>query len=78
LEGGIKIKWDYIQRTVDLSMPGYIKATLHKYQHPNPNGPNMHHIHGINPHMELNNNSQHQQTPQHSSLLWTSNAYKNK
>jgi hypothetical protein len=30
----IKIKWDYPNCTVDLSMPGYIAATLHKYQHP--------------------------------------------
>jgi hypothetical protein len=33
---GITIKWDYNQRTVDLSMPGYIQAALHKYQHPQP------------------------------------------
>jgi hypothetical protein len=31
---GIQIKWDYHHRTVDLSMPGYIAAMLHKYQHP--------------------------------------------
>jgi hypothetical protein len=31
---GIHIKWDYENRTVDLSMLGYIAATLHKYQHP--------------------------------------------
>jgi hypothetical protein len=30
---GITIKWDYDKRTVDLSMPGYIASTLHKYQH---------------------------------------------
>ena len=33
---GITLNWDYINRTVDLSMPGCIQATLHKYQHPNP------------------------------------------
>ena len=33
---GITIKWDYAKRTVDLSMPGYIHAALHKYQHPAP------------------------------------------
>jgi hypothetical protein len=27
---GIKIQWDYIQQTVDLSMTGYIKVALHK------------------------------------------------
>jgi hypothetical protein len=31
---GIHIQWDYEKRTVDLSMPGYIAATLHKLQHP--------------------------------------------
>ena len=30
---GVSLKWDYQQRTVDLSMPGYVKATLHKFQH---------------------------------------------
>jgi hypothetical protein len=29
---GLTLEWDYTNRTVDLSMPGYIKATLHKYQ----------------------------------------------
>ena len=33
---GITLKWDYTNRTVDLSMPGYIQAMLHKYQHPSP------------------------------------------
>ncbi len=33
---GITIKWDYTNRTVDLSMPGYVQAMLHKYQHPAP------------------------------------------
>jgi hypothetical protein len=31
---GLTLEWDYKNRTVDLSMPGYIKAALHKYQHP--------------------------------------------
>jgi hypothetical protein len=31
---GIKIKWDYPNRTIDLSMTGYIAATQYKYQHP--------------------------------------------
>jgi hypothetical protein len=30
---GLKINWDYNNGTVDLYMPGYIKASLHKYQH---------------------------------------------
>jgi hypothetical protein len=31
---GLALDWDYKNRTVYLSMHGYIKATLHKYQHP--------------------------------------------
>jgi hypothetical protein len=30
---GLTLDWDFTNRTVDLSMPGYIKAALHKYQH---------------------------------------------
>jgi hypothetical protein len=33
---GLTLGRDYKHRTVDLSMPGYIKAALHKYQHPAP------------------------------------------
>jgi hypothetical protein len=33
---GLTLEWDYKKRTVDLSMPGYIKAALHKYQHAAP------------------------------------------
>ena len=33
---GISLKWDYTNRTVDLSMPGYIKKVLHKFQHRQP------------------------------------------
>jgi hypothetical protein len=29
------MKWDYVKRT-DLSMPGYVKAVLHRFQHPDP------------------------------------------
>jgi hypothetical protein len=36
---GITINWNYDQGVVDLSMPGYIKATLHKFQHPTPPRP---------------------------------------
>jgi hypothetical protein len=36
---GITLHWDYLQRHVDLSMPGYITAMLHKYQHPPSNRP---------------------------------------
>jgi endonuclease I len=33
---GSKIVWDYANVTVDLSTSDYIKADLHKYQHPAP------------------------------------------
>jgi hypothetical protein len=36
---GLTLDWDYKNRTVDLSMPGYIKAALHKYQHGAPARP---------------------------------------
>jgi hypothetical protein len=36
---GLTLEWDYQKRTVDLSMPGYIKAALHKYQHAAPTRP---------------------------------------
>jgi hypothetical protein len=36
---GITLKWDYNNRTVKLSMPGYVKAALHKFQHPEPSRP---------------------------------------
>jgi hypothetical protein len=36
---GITLKWDYENRHVDLSMPGYIKDALHKFQHPMPKRP---------------------------------------
>jgi hypothetical protein len=36
---GLTLDWDYKNCTVDLSMPVYIKAALHKYQHPAPARP---------------------------------------
>jgi len=36
---GITLKWDYENRTVDLSMPGYVEKALHKFQHPAPSRP---------------------------------------
>jgi hypothetical protein len=47
---GLALDWDYTNRTVDLSMPGYIKAALHKYQHPAPARPE-HAPHTWNPPM---------------------------
>jgi hypothetical protein len=33
---GISLKWDYTNRTVDLSMPGYVEEALLEFQHPLP------------------------------------------
>jgi hypothetical protein len=35
----ITLKWDYLARTVNLSMPGYIYTVLHKFQHLLPSRP---------------------------------------
>jgi hypothetical protein len=47
---GLSLHWDYVDRTVDLSMPGYIPAGLHKFQHPDPLRPRHlpHHWHRPN------------------------------
>jgi hypothetical protein len=36
---GLTLEWDYKNHTVDLSIPGYIKEALHKYQHAAPARP---------------------------------------
>ena len=36
---GVTLKWDYDKRILDTSMPGYIAAALHKFQHPMPTRP---------------------------------------
>eukprot|EP00957_Ditylum_brightwellii_P173101 13178465-Ditylum_brightwellii.AAC.1 len=36
---GLTLDWNYTLGTVDISMPGYIKAALHKFQHPTPTLP---------------------------------------
>jgi hypothetical protein len=36
---GIKLKWDYKARTLDISMPGYIRKQLQKYKHDAPTRP---------------------------------------
>jgi hypothetical protein len=36
---GLALKWDYLARTVQLSMPGYVEAALNKFQHPLPTKP---------------------------------------
>jgi hypothetical protein len=45
---GLTLNWNYKDGTVDLSIPGYIKAALHKYQHPAPARPK-HSPHTWNP-----------------------------
>jgi hypothetical protein len=45
---GLTLEWDYKNRTVDLSMPVYIKAALYKYQHAAPARPE-HALHTWNP-----------------------------
>jgi hypothetical protein len=36
---GITLNWDYANKHVDLSMPGYFKDALHRFQHPLPKRP---------------------------------------
>jgi hypothetical protein len=36
---GITLKWNYMSKHVDLSMPGYIKDAIQKFQHPLPKRP---------------------------------------
>jgi hypothetical protein len=45
---GLTLEWDYKNRIVDLSMPGYIKTALHTYQHAAPARPE-HASHTWNP-----------------------------
>jgi hypothetical protein len=36
---GLTLKWDYKTRTCDISMPGYIKHVLQRFNHPAPAHP---------------------------------------
>jgi len=36
---GLTLEWDYVQRTVDISMPGYIERALLRFRHPHPKRP---------------------------------------
>jgi hypothetical protein len=36
---GVTLKWDYKNRTCDISMPGYVSNVLSKFQHDTPNHP---------------------------------------
>ena len=38
---GITLKWDYIRRTFEFSMPGYIEAILNRFHHPHPIKPEL-------------------------------------
>ena len=46
---GIALKWDYEKGTVQLSMPGYLHAALHSFQHENPKDHSIHHTPRHNP-----------------------------
>ena len=39
LYSGITLNWDYKSGILDISMPGYVKEALHKFQHPTPSLP---------------------------------------
>ena len=39
---GIKLKCDYKKRQLEISIPGYMKDALHKFEYPNPTIP--HHL----------------------------------
>jgi hypothetical protein len=39
LYSGMTLKWDYINRTCDISMPGYVSNVLSKFQHDAPKHP---------------------------------------
>ena len=36
---GISLRWDYKQRTLETSVPGFVNKALTKYQHPKPAKP---------------------------------------
>lgn len=36
---GLTLDWDYVNHTVNITMPGYINEVLHKFQHPKPTKP---------------------------------------
>jgi len=36
---GISLNWDYVHRTVELSMPGYVEKALQRFNHPQPTRP---------------------------------------
>ena len=36
---GLHLNWDYVNRTVDISMPNYIEKALQRFEHPPPKSP---------------------------------------
>ena len=36
---GLQLKWNYVHRTCDISMPDYVATALHRFQHPFPKRP---------------------------------------
>ena len=37
--GGLTVEWDYKERTCDLSIPGYLRHALARFEHPMPTQP---------------------------------------
>jgi hypothetical protein len=62
---GIKLAWNYIDRTVNLSMPGYINQALHKFQHRSLQNLNILPINITIPSTEPKSNSLNQPTHRH-------------
>ena len=50
---GIVLKWDYEIVTVQVSMPSYVRAALHAFQHEKKNDRRTHHTNGHNPLTEI-------------------------
>ena len=62
---GITLTWDYINRTVDLSMSGYAIPSYTSFSTRHLNAPNMPHTNGWNQSTASLNNSQHPQMTLH-------------
>jgi hypothetical protein len=62
---GITLKWDYVARTVDLSMPGYIEKALKTYLDKVQSVPSMLRTPGLPPLMAPESSSPHRLTTLH-------------
>jgi hypothetical protein len=49
LNSGMSLKWDYKNRTCDISMPGYVSNVLSKFQHDAPKHPQHNHSKYVTP-----------------------------